>query len=587
MINKIKLLGEYSSKLNIEDNPYGLNTTLKEGNVILLNFELTAETCRFSGADLAQFDQQKNKKYLLKNAKGNKVSEFPTIYADLSKVGDFSKSLKKLQRILNDNALINQDLVPLVAEFESKTDRLQESIGELVDKSKTTLLSVTINGQPAGDSPQYESVRNAAIAEGDRDYFEKYSSTSIGENAICYVCGEQKPKVYGFVSTYRFYSSNEFAYIAGGFKKENSWMNYPVCPSCAKKLKDGANLADQHFNYRLRDNRYFLLPAPLLDKNNFEDVLDLLVNEYKQINLRRNDATQREQYIELEEEIFERLAEQNDTATFTMFFYEINNSEFKIFQEIEEILPSGFKKVIEAENLVNEIEEFQDLVKDKDGHKHHLRFSFDTIRTFFDKSFNKDFLAVVAAIFKGRLISKQFILHRISDHLSEGFRREEMYYDFFKAMQFMKFLYRLGLIQNESLKKEAQMEGMYEDYFNKHPDFFDADIKKAVFLEGLLVQKLLNIQHTERGSTPFRSRLNGLKIDGRIVRRLLPEAIDKLEQYKKNYYRDLESQISALLVSGEPDLKKMSVDEISFYFTMGMNLAKQFKNEEKKGEENE
>lgn len=133
------------------------------------------------------------------------------------------------------------------------------------------------------------------------------------------------------------------------------------------------------------------------------------------------------------------------------------------------------------------------------------------------------------------------------------------------------------------------MENKYEDYFRTHPEFYDADWKKAVFLLGVLAQNVLDIQWQERGATPFRDRLNGLKIDYHTIKRLLPECINKLEQYKKNYYRELEEIIAILLESGEPDLRTQSVDEISFYFAMGMNRNKQFKSkeEEKEGAENE
>jgi len=136
-------------------------------------------------------------------------------------------------------------------------------------------------------------------------------------------------------------------------------------------------------------------------------------------------------------------------------------------------------------------------------------------------------------------------------------------------------------------KLEVKMENKYEDYFQKHPDFYDADWKKAVFLTGVLAQHVMDIQWQERNARPFRSRLSGLKLDARAIKRLLPESIEKLEQYKKNYYRKLEETIALLMESGEPELKTQSVDQISFYFAVGMNMNKKFKTKEIEGEKNE
>ena len=116
-------------------------------------------------------------------------------------------------------------------------------------------------------------------------------------------------------------------------------------------------------------------------------------------------------------------------------------------------------------------------------------------------------------------------------------------------------------------------ENDFEKFFSENP-IFDDDVKKALFLEGVLVQKLLNIQYQERSSTPFRSRLNGLKIDEKVAKRLLPETINKLEEYDKNYYRNLEEAIAEYLIKS--DFKKYSVDEMSYYFTLGMILEKHF-----------
>jgi CRISPR-associated protein Csh1 len=108
-------------------------------------------------------------------------------------------------------------------------------------------------------------------------------------------------------------------------------------------------------------------------------------------------------------------------------------------------------------------------------------------------------------------------------------------------------------------------------------------LKKALFLEGVLVQELLNIQYKYRGSTPFRKKLNGLKIDEKTAKKVFTEAINKLEEYEKNFFKKLEEAIAAYLIKS--DFSKYSVDELSYYFTLGMALGKRIKEDKDNVEE--
>ena len=71
---------------------------------------------------------------------------------------------------------------------------------------------------------------------------------------------------------------------------------------------------------------------------------------------------------------------------------------------------------------------------------------------------------------------------------------------------------------------------------------------------------------------------------------LLPEIIEKLEQYDKNYYRPLEELISKiLLAAGNYKNWRIPIDELNFIFVLGMNLSKYFKirEDEKQEEQND
>ncbi|MBW2632285.1 MAG: TIGR02556 family CRISPR-associated protein, partial [Deltaproteobacteria bacterium] len=115
-----------------------------------------------------------------------------------------------------------------------------------------------------------------------------------------------------------------------------------------------------------------------------------------------------------------------------------------------------------------------------------------------------------------------------------------------------------------------------ERFFAAHGGFFDCAPKKAYFLTGVLVRKVLNIQFKANNATPFQKKLHGLRLSESIIKNVSKEAQAKLEQYKKNYYRELETIISQYMTICNKNWQ-ITNDEISFYFTTGMNLADLFK----------
>ncbi|MBC7081363.1 MAG: hypothetical protein H5T44_03875 [Thermoplasmatales archaeon] len=132
-------------------------------------------------------------------------------------------------------------------------------------------------------------------------------------------------------------------------------------------------------------------------------------------------------------------------------------------------------------------------------------------------------------------------------------------------------------------KQESRIESV-KKFLDEYSVAFDAPAKKAVFLTGVLTKFLLDIQYVNRGSTPFRTKLHGLKLDEIRVKKLLPEIIEKLREYKSGYPW-LEEITSQYLIEADNSGWNLSKDEISYYFTLGLNLGGIFKEKEENNEE--
>jgi CRISPR-associated protein Csh1 len=148
----------------------------------------------------------------------------------------------------------------------------------------------------------------------------------------------------------------------------------------------------------------------------------------------------------------------------------------------------------------------------------------------------------------------------------------------------------MDMNKNESKTIDFEsLEGLTLDekikiFFDSYRPFFTTDAKKATFLEGVLAQKLLNIQWKEKSATPFRTKLHGLKMNEALIKRLLPDIQNKLEEYGKNYYKELETIIAHHFVKSGINWTETD-DELRFYFVLGMDMQRLFKNE-KDGDEN-
>lgn len=118
-----------------------------------------------------------------------------------------------------------------------------------------------------------------------------------------------------------------------------------------------------------------------------------------------------------------------------------------------------------------------------------------------------------------------------------------------------------------------------EEFLKTYEQAFDTPEKKAAFLEGILAKFLLDVQYAHRKSTPFRAKLCGLKLDEMKIKKLLPEIMEKLREYKAGYPW-LEELVTKYLVEADDNGWNLSRDEISYYFTLGLILGGIFKYKE-------
>jgi CRISPR-associated protein Csh1 len=312
-----------------------------------------------------------------------------------------------------------------------------------------------------------------------------------------------------------------------------------------------------------------------------------------------------------EEEILDLGSEQENFFNNNLLFFnksEVKKTgEFKILLYIEDVLPSRLSKLFDLKKEMDTIAVFENckvpvFKNRKRIGKKPLKFDFGNIWHFFGRS--NFFLEITNRIFTNKEIDYSFLIRgvveKIRGQFANNYPTEE---SSLRGFQLLLYLRRLDILKNFSgginmgdrsisdifgRENETNAVKQVELFFEEFSDFFNNNAKKAIFMEGALAQLLLNIQrlpevmNAQPGKEPFRSKLQGLKLDERVIKGLLPAIQNKLEEYGKNYYKELESVIAEYMIRAG-DGWRMSKDEISFYFVLGMNLSYMFKS--KKGEE--
>jgi len=604
MIEAIRNIGEYALEKEekstdnpleiLIDNPANRDTK----NILFILLDEENKEFKYHGIEIEEYSKGKLKKYLYRKGSGARGTDITPI----SMVTDIVKTfdIKILNWFKNHDFDKNNKSEMIQNIYFSITKNKEKILKDLIEKSaiENNIISFKINRKYLGD---FEIFQEMLIERASENFYKKFGKISKSENKLCSICKKKNDEVYGFVSTFNFYTVDKKGFVSGGFKQKDAWKNYPVCLNCALTLEEGKKYLGDNLNFNFFGFKYLLIPKFIkgIKKDIQEDI-------FTKIKLQKDPKFGKKEIKHLtsdENDVLGIMSKQQNYLNNNFLFYSapkgFNGAVFNILMYIEDILPSRLKQLFEAKNVVDQEEIFQnceiDLYQEgKKIGKGLLEFNFGILRTFFpritnNRTFNKYFLDITSKIFTNKQVGHDFLLNFIVKKIRDDFMQNyPTKIDTLKAFMLLNYLNKLGIL---NLKEEVKMEteklflhGTEENeiiervelFFNKYSNFFNVNVKKAIFLEGVLTQFLLNIQYQERKATPFRIKLKGLKLDEKQIKKLLPEIQNKLEEYGKNYYKELESIISNYFVLSGNDWN-ISNDEISFYFVLGMNLSNLFK----------
>jgi CRISPR-associated protein Csh1 len=565
MIKAIKTLGELKEPPSIQ-----IEDPIKDGYTHAFAILLSKDNLHFSyqGIALEQLESDKLPLYLYKRGTSGGPDRTPT-----SKLTEPKKTFER--KILNWFRKYSADepfLIAIRDVLEANAETIIkdiESKREEYKDAKRALLILKIDGKYIGEIDIFKE----KLQEVEDSEFQRSSAIHI-----CSLCGKST-KVSGRAgsSVFAFSTIDKPGFIAGGFKEELAWKNYPICATCKKHLEAGKKFLEEKCNFKFCDRlSYQLVPKFLTgDRSVMEEVLDIIENGVHRVTL---EGKQLAKLTEDENDIMELLSEENDFLSLDYLFIKKEQSAERILLLIQDVLPSRLRRIFQA--------------KKKTEERFGTVFTFSRIRTFFSKSddlkqendLDKYFLEIVEAVFKGKPLSLSFLLHFFMQTIRSDFLQldeelegtEKTFSNSVRdALLSLVFLRELSLV---NLGKEETMNSFFPQIYEKYGDVLNTPLKRGIFCLGALTGFLLRKQKDIRGNSPFWKTLKSLRLDEKDFKSLLPRIMSKFEEYsdflkdwEKSFIRDLEKEIAnQLLLAG--DKWNLSVDEANFYFACGVAM---------------
>mgnify|MGYP000278611035 CR=1 FL=1 len=573
MIKAIKAIGELKEPPSIQ-----IEDPIKDGYTHAFAILLSKDNLHFSyqGVSLEKLDSDKLTLYLYKRGTSGGPDRTPT-----SKLTEPKKTFER--KILNWFRKYSQDEPFLIAIRNSLKENMGKIIQDIESKKeeykdvKRAIILLKIDGKYIGEIDIFKE----KLQEVEDSEFQRSSAIHI-----CSLCGKST-KVSGRAgsSVYAFSTIDKPGFIAGGFKEELAWKNYPICPTCKKHLEAGKKFLEEKCTFKFCDRlSYQLVPKFLTgDRSVMEEVLDIIENGVHRLTL---TGKQLARLTEDENEIMELLSEQKDSIVLDYLFLRKEQSAMRILLLLQDVLPSRLRRIFQAKRRTEEIL----------GEV----FNFSRIRTFFSRSdvlrrkndydLDKYFLEIVEAVFKGNPLSLSFLVHFFMQTIRSGFlqledeiggRGKPFSNSVKDALSSLTFLRELSLV---NLGKEEIMDSFFPQIYERYSDVLNTPVKRGLFCLGALTGFLLRKQKELRESAPFWKTLKSLRMDEKDFKTLLPRIMTKLEEYS-NFLQDWEMAFSQnlereianqLLLAGEK--WNLSVDEANFYFACGIAMESEVRN---------
>lgn len=412
------------------------------------------------------------------------------------------------------------------------------------------------------------------------------ASTGHGQ---CSICGAIDVDVSGGlqVPNFKFYTLDKQGSVAGGFDRAKAWINFPACSACCEAADYAGERVKSELAFTFYGFKYLVLPLPILPKESPEAFATLT-----RLSAARMNRTAIRRLTDAEDEILYAVAEEQNLLQVDLLFYQPDPNYFRPVLYIPGLLPTHFQQLFVAKQAVDGHPWFEAQGQDKFASG---EFTFKSLRDVFPaahggSTFDDDFLEAVRCALDLRPYPRARLVSMGMRWIRERFA-ERGGVDETTLGQLTRTLMFFDALRSSSPSPDADGDtNMNRDIYGTSPQadrvraFFEhaegrlrsEPAAQSAFLMGACCKRIMDIQDRIRGARPFLGKLKGLRLNEVDLRRLLPEIIDKAEAYGDENRRIVAplTECTGAAMASAGDVWQLTADEVSYYFALGLVLAR-------------
>lgn len=546
-------------------------------------------------------------KYLYRKPSGSNGTYLaPTSYLFVAKkaaerADSLAKFYDRLKRTFEANKNLTEQYLQLDDFWEAFKPAFETAVND-VSKDGNLLVTFRFDGAYPGETDFKNLLFEAA--------YDKYKKTNkasyIGFDHTCAVTHEKIEEVWGKVDTLGFTVDDE-AFLRGGFEAAGAWKMFPVSKDVVPVLEGARALALDRLRFGFFKLSYLIVPRFIgWDEEFIKEVVKSLIKEDKPSQILDAQSNAIIHTEDLVGEIIQVERMNRPGVSFDFFFYQQKQAQFSVKLHLTDVMPSRMREISDrkksVENRYRLLIDKHILAKGKkEGKTLKYYLTFGNLKDYFSETVSKEvifhpvFFQILEAVFYRQQLPEDFILKAFHEKMVTAFKNyDKEAYPFsnhgYQTFAFYQYLAQLGIFHHKpALIMENQPVALtLDEFLAQHSnDFLKEPDRKAAFLAGCLVERLLAVQRKEMKSEPFRKYLHNLHLDPARLQKIMLKWEEKVQEYVKaeHIHPKQEYDWSVLKAEAFAGLASAAGKGIgkntafSYAFTMGMVMQKAFTNE--------